>query len=46
MSDKPVASRTKMPDDPDEIEALRERVRAEHAAYMKKWAGWKPSRDR
>lgn len=27
----------------EEVEELRERVRAEHAAYMRKWAGWTPT---
>jgi len=34
--------RTYFPDTDEEVEELRRRVREEHAAYMRKWAGWKP----
>lgn len=31
------------PQTQEELDELRQRVRAEHAAYMRKWAGWKPN---
>ena len=33
---------TRFPETDEELEALREEVRRNHAAYMAKWEGWKP----
>ena len=35
-----------MPESDEEIAELRERVRAEHQAYLRKWASWSPQEQR